>query len=253
MANFFIDPEKYIQSKIRKALQLNGLRQASPHGSWFQEARKVNQRQGDSRFVAKPSIFKSKKTGKEMQAESQNERSILAALDTMPGVKWFDTQCFKFEYEAADSQYEYTPDIIVGMEHGQIVVIEAKPAAFVCAQSNYRKYLAGKQLCGRKDWHFLILSSKEGLIEDMAAYRVDKEVEADFVKRLGDKEKGLSKDDIEAFKTHHELKDSRNRAIAAIALRNDLAFRVINTKSQRQLVVGCAKLEDGCSWSRVIM
>ena len=154
MAKFF-DREKFIPQKILKSMATHGLRQAADLVPWLQEPRTVNRQQGEGFFAAKSGIFTSKKTGKEVQWESKNEEAILKALDRMPEVMWFDTQCIQFTYAGTEDQYNYTPDIVVRMSHDQIVIIEAKPAKFVCAQSNYRKYLAGKQLCGKNDWHFI--------------------------------------------------------------------------------------------------
>jgi hypothetical protein len=250
MAKFF-NREGFISQKILKSMAMHGLRLAADLSPWLQEPRIVTQQQGKGFFTAKSGIFASKKTGIKMQWESKNEEAILKALDDMPEVEWFNTQCIKFTYAGTEDEYDYTPDIVVRMSRNQIVIIEAKPAEFVCAQSNYRKYLAGKQLCGKNDWHFMILSSREGTIEDMASYDVSPIVKKDFLKKIEErphgKYGGLLISEVKQFIESRDLKNMR--PIIAIALKNDLTFQ---TNKDGKLT-RCTKLEPACSWSRIIM
>lgn len=241
----FFDSKKLIARKLRDAISIDGLLQASGLMPWLQNKRAVNRQESEDFFAPKSGIFVSQKTKKEMEYESSLEKTVLEALDGISEVKWFDTQCLSFVYSGKDDEYDYFADIVCRTIDQQVVVIEVKPAKTACNWLNYRKYMAGKHLCAKNDWHYLVVSPKEGSLEDMATYHVAKLVENDFVKRFQDrppgKYNGVRLSEIIDFKQKYDIND---RALTAIALKNDLAFH--------DKPASCAKLETEYSWKKIL-
>jgi hypothetical protein len=186
--------------------------------AWTKEIRQVNQGPHSG-------TFKSKNTEKILQRESGAERDVLKILDDMPQVIWIGTQCITFSYMGADFDYTYTPDIVCQLYNQQVLIIEVKPVTTVCDYLNYRKYVTAIEHCRQNNWHYLILSSKDGAIEDMATEHVSPVVEKKFLKEISekftDRYNGVGIEFIKQFQSGYSVTD---KEITAIALRNDLTL-----------------------------
>lgn len=160
-----------------------------------------------------------------IQFESGMEKQVLSAIDGMTDVLRPKTQSIQIEYQGGNGPHIYYPDIVCKFRNGQVAVIEVKPAKTVCELYNYRKFSAAQKYCQDNNWHFIILSPREGTIKDMANEHVPPIVEKDFLKRIspdGKIRSGVGMTAMKEFKDKYKLDE---RVLVAIALRNNLAIR----------------------------
>lgn len=104
--------------------------------------------------------FPSLKMGRMIAFESLLERDFIYLLDYDARVEWFEEQPLTIEYQHDDQTLHYTPDFhVVGA--GQQIIVECKPARFVEAPDNQRKFAVARAWCAARGWEFQVVTDQQ--------------------------------------------------------------------------------------------
>jgi hypothetical protein len=114
---------------------------------------------------AKTGTFISSKLKRPVQFDSDLERLILRQLDTDPRVTAYQEQPVTIPYKLDGEQREYTPDVIVQLDDGRALIIEAKPLAHLGQFDNWMKWAALASRCTRQGLGYWIGSPQRAITE----------------------------------------------------------------------------------------
>jgi hypothetical protein len=114
---------------------------------------------------AKSGVFRSGKLGRLVQFDSELELVMLRQFDADPRVVDYREQPLTIPYVVGGEAHEYTPDVIVQLDDGRAVVVEAKPLEFLGDFSNWMKWASLAGWCDQQGIGFWVGSPQRSLLE----------------------------------------------------------------------------------------
>lgn len=113
----------------------------------------------------KVGVFQSPKLGRLVQFESELELVILRQLDSDPRVVEYGEQPVTIPYVIDGEAREYTPDVIVRLDDGRALIVEAKPQVGLGDFTNWMKWAALARWCEQAGIGFWIGSPQRSITE----------------------------------------------------------------------------------------